>query len=47
MHNIARVTLFCEKPNVTRASIFPQILLQDNGHLWTKFIECISMNLVL
>ena len=46
MHNIARVTLFCEKPNVTRASIFSKIYYKIMIILWTKFIECISMNLL-
>ena len=36
---------FYEKPNVTRASILKNIILQNNGHWCEKFIECISMHL--
>ena len=47
MHNSARVTLFCEKPNVTRASIFSKFYYKImvicgqsllNAYQWTYYI---------
>ena len=46
MHNIARVNTFLWETKCYTCKHFFQILLQDHGHLWTKFNECISMNLL-